>query len=164
MSETVRRKIHEIEPQRSVYEVLPLDDHLDNTFSENRLRTLLLTFFALTAVSLTCVGLYGTLSYFVKMRRREVGLRLALGAFRQRILWQFLWKGLSVSALGSVVGLGLAVALGRSLSGMLYGVSPVDPITFIAVLMLVLLTGALSSILPAVRAARLDPMKVLRDE
>jgi len=164
MAEVIRRKIHEIEPERSVYEVLPLVDHLDMTLSENRLRTILLTFFALTAVSLTCVGLYGTLSYFVKMRRREVGLRIALGAFRREILWQFLLKGLTVSALGCVVGLCLAVGLGQSLAGMLYGVSPLDPATFIGVLVLVLITGALSSILPAVRAACVDPMKVLREE
>src|SRR5207244_2384399 len=80
MAETVRQKIHEIEPARSVFNIAPLTDHLDEAFAENRLRTVLLAFFAATAVSLACVGLYGTLSYSVNVRRREVGLRLALGA------------------------------------------------------------------------------------
>src|SRR5204863_7883866 len=76
MAETVRQKIHEIEPARSVFNIAPLTDHLDEAFAENRLRTVLLAFFAATAVSLACVGLYGTLSYSVNVRRREVGLRL----------------------------------------------------------------------------------------
>ncbi|MGC2662405.1 MAG: ABC transporter permease [Bryobacteraceae bacterium] len=91
MAQILRRKIHEMEPGRSVYAISPLQDHLSDSFSENRLRAILLTLFAATAVSLACIGLYGTLSYFVALRRREVGLRLALGALRGQIVWQFLW-------------------------------------------------------------------------
>ena len=90
MDETVHQKIHELEPGRSVFEIIPLEEHLDAAFAENRLRTVLLSFFAGTAVALACVGLYGTLSYTVNLRRREVGLRLALGALRGQILKQFL--------------------------------------------------------------------------
>jgi putative ABC transport system permease protein len=164
LAETIRRRIHEIEPQRSMYAVAPLEEHLDMSFAENRLRTILLSFFALTAVALTCVGLYGTLSYFVRIRRREVGLRMALGAVRTEVAGRFLLKGLWVSLLGCVAGLCLAAALGRALSGMLFGVTPSDPATYAGVVLLVLLTAAFSSLFPALRAARVDPMQVLREE
>jgi ABC-type antimicrobial peptide transport system permease subunit len=123
-----------------------------------------LAFFALTAVSLACVGLYGTLSYFVSVRRREVGLRLALGALRHQIVQQFLWQGLGISLLGCVAGLGLATAFGRALSGMLYGVTSSDATTLSAVACIVLAVAALASLAPAVRASRVEPMEVLRDE
>ena len=82
MVATIRRKMHELEPRRSVYDLTPLSDHISDAYAENRLRTILLAFFAVTAVLLACVGLYGTLSYMVNVRRREVALRLALGALR----------------------------------------------------------------------------------
>jgi len=164
MAETLRRKIHEAEPARSVYEVMPLDEHLRAAFAENRLRTTLLTFFALTAVSLACVGLYGTLSYVVNVRRREVGLRLAIGALRGQIVTQFLWEGLRASVLGCIAGLLLAAAFSGVLAEMLYGVTPSDAVTFFGVALLVLLTGMLSSLLPAARAARIEPMQALREE
>jgi ABC-type antimicrobial peptide transport system permease subunit len=90
---------------------------------ENRLRAILLAFFSLTAVSLACVGLYGTLSYAMNGRRREVGLRQALGVLRTQVVRQFLVQGLRVSLLGSLGGPALAIAFARLRSGMLYGVS-----------------------------------------
>jgi putative ABC transport system permease protein len=164
MAELVRAKMHEIEPNRSVFDVVPLQDRLAETFAEGRLRTILLTFFAATAISLACVGIYGTLSYFVNMRRREVGVRIALGAGRSRIVSQFLWLALRVCVLGCAAGLALAAVFTRMLSELLYGVTSSDPVTFGAVLLLMLGTGALASLIPAVRAARLEPMVVLRDE
>ena len=164
MADTIRRALREIEPRRSVYEVLPLTDRLDETFAEGRLRTVLLTFFALTAVSLAAVGLYGTLSYFVHMRRREIGVRMALGAPRGEVAASFVRQALRVSAVGCAAGLALAAVLGRAIAGMLYGVSPLDLATFSGVLLLVLGAAALSSVWPAVRASRIDPMRVLRIE
>jgi ABC-type lipoprotein release transport system permease subunit len=164
LTETVRRKIREIEPLRSVYNITPLTDHISDAYAENRLRTVLLAFFAATAVSLASVGLYGTLSYLVSVRRREVGLRLALGALRSRIVRQFLAQGLRVSLIGCAAGLALAAVSVRLLAGMLYGISPSDPFTLGAVIATVLAVSALASLLPAVRAARLEPMRVLRDE
>jgi putative ABC transport system permease protein len=164
MAETIRQEIHEIEPARSVFNITPLTEHLDEAFAENRLRTVLLAFFAATAVSLACVGLYGTLSYSVNMRRREVGLRLALGALQGQIVKQFLLQGLGVSFLGCLAGSVLAAAFARVLSGMLYGVSPTDITTLSAVVLVVLLVAAVASLSPAIRAASVEPMQVLREE
>ena len=164
MAETIRRKVHEIEPRRSVYNLTPLADRISDSYAENRLRTILLAFFAITAVSLACVGLYGTLSYLVSVRQREVGLRLALGALRTQIVRQFLTQGLSVALLGCIAGLTLTAAFGRLLSGMLFGVSAWDAPTLGGVIALVLAVSAIASLLPAIRAARLEPMQVLREE
>ena len=164
MAETIRRKLHEIEPNRAVFDITPLEEHLSEAFAENRLRTVLLSFFALTAVSLACIGLYGTLSYLVSTRRREVGLRLALGALRGQIVKKFLGQGLTVAMLAALAGLGLSLAFTRLLAGMLYGVTPRDPYTLTAVVLLTLLVAAIASLIPAVRAALVEPMQVLRDE
>ncbi len=164
MAGALRRKIKEIEPARSVFDIIPLEEHLNNAFGENRLRTILLTFFAVTAVSLACIGLYGTLSYSVTVRRREVGLRLALGALQGQIVKQFLLKGLAVTFLGCLAGWGLAAAFARALSGMLYGVSPSDAATLLSVVLLMMLVATFAALIPSLRAAHVDPMQVLREE
>jgi ABC-type antimicrobial peptide transport system permease subunit len=104
------------------------------------------------------------LSYSVSLRRREVGLRLALGALQAQILKQFLLQGLTVTLLGCVAGWGLTAASGRALSGMLYGVSPSDVGTLSAVVLLMLLVAASAALVPAIRAAHVDLMQVLREE
>jgi len=164
LAETVRQEVHNIEPARSVFNLMPLGEHLDEAFGENRLRTILLVFFAVTAVSLACIGLYGTLSYSVTVRRREIGLRLALGALQGQIVKLFLLQGLAVTFLGCAAGWGLAAAFSRVLSGMLYGVSPSDVSTLMTVVLLMLLVAASASMAPAIRAAHIDPMQVLREE
>ena len=163
-AETIRRKLHEVEPARSVYDISPLEAHLADAFAENRLRTVLMTSFAFTAILLACLGLYGTMSYQVNIRRREVGLRLALGALRVQIMRQFMGQGMRVSLLGCAAGLGLAAAFTRLLARMLFGVSPWDAITMSGVIALVIVVSTAASLLPAARAARVEPMQVLRDE
>lgn len=164
LAETIRRRIHQIEPGRSVYAVMPLEQHLDEAFSADRLRTILLGLFAATAVVLACIGLYGTLNHLGRMRQREVGVRLALGAPRVRILSQFLLQGLRITLLGCVAGLAMSVAAGRLLAGMLYGVSAVDPVTYETVLLLITAVATAAAFLPAWRAARIEPVKILREE
>jgi putative ABC transport system permease protein len=161
---TLRRTIHEIEPGRSVFDLQPLQERLEGSFAEDRLRTTLLSLFAITAMSLACLGLYGTLSYFVSLRRREIGLRLALGALPQQIGGRFLAQGLRVSVVGCAAGLLLAAASVRLLSGMLYGISAFDPITFAGVSAMVMVVASMATVLPAISAARTEPMRVLRDE
>jgi putative ABC transport system permease protein len=164
MAETIRRRIHEIEPSRSVYAIAPLQDHLEEAGSENRLRTMLLAIFAATAVSLACIGLYGTLSYLGRLRQREVGVRLALGAMRNQIVARFLLQGLRVAAVGCVAGIALGLGLTHFIAGMLYGVSPVDPATYAGVVGMILLVAGFASLLPAWRASRVEPVSVLREE
>jgi putative ABC transport system permease protein len=164
LAETIRRRIHELEPRRSVYEVMALEDRLADTFAEHRLRTTLLTAFAGTAVLLAAIGLYGTLSYIVSMRRREIGVRMAMGALRSNIAATFMRQGLGVSLAGCAAGIVVAGVLGRVLVGMLYGVSPLDAATFLGVVLLMGTIATVSSAWPAIRAARTDPMRVLRDE
>jgi putative ABC transport system permease protein len=163
MAVTLRRKVHELEPARSVFGVMPLEEHLDDKLAENRLRTILLTLFAVTAITLVSIGLYGTISYLGRTRRREVGLRLALGALPGQITRRFLLRGLRVTAIGCVAGLVLAAGLSRLLKGMLYGVSSLDPATYAGVLLLTLLVASAASLIPALRASRVEPTEVLRE-
>jgi putative ABC transport system permease protein len=164
LADTIRRRIHELEPARSISDVMPLEDHLSDRLAENRLRTILLTSFALTAISLVCIGLYGTINYLGRIRQREVGLRLALGALPRQIVGRFLLQGLRVTLAGAVAGLLLGAAMSRLLAQMLYGVSALDPATYAGVLLLTLVVAAAASIVPAVRAARVEPTAVLREE
>ncbi len=164
IAQAVRLKIKELEPLRSVYDMAPLEEWIGDAFAQNRLRTVLLVSFALTALSLACIGLYGTLSYVVSLRRREAGLRLALGALRRDIVGHYVLKGLRVIAPACAAGLALAAASGRFIAGMLYGVSAHDPATLAAVVVIVVVVATLASLLPAARAATVEPVRVLREE
>jgi len=164
MAESIRRRIHEIEPSRSVFAIAPLQDHLDDASSENRLRTMLLTSFAVTAILLACIGLYGTLSYRGRLRQREVGIRLALGAMRNQIIAQFVLEGLRVAAMGCVAGLALGLGLTHFIGSMLYGVSALDPVTYASVVALMLAVAGCASLVPSLRASRVEPVQVLRQD
>jgi len=161
---SVRAKLRELEPTRTVYDLAPLDVHIGNASAQGRLRTMLLTAFAATALALACLGIYGTLSYVVGLRRREVGLRVALGAMSRNIVAQFLTRALRIVAVASAAGLALSFLFTRFLSGMLYGVSPSDPVTLSAVVAVVVAAAVVAAIVPAARAARVDPMQALREE
>jgi putative ABC transport system permease protein len=159
----VRRLLKDLDPLRAVYEVAPLEERIGDAFAENRLRMVLLALFAATALALACVGLYGTLSYAISLRRREVGLRLALGAMRRTIVTHFLARALLVVTLACIGGIALAIASARVLAGMLFGVSAADPLTLSGVTGIVMLVAALAVLIPSARAAFVDPMRVLRD-
>jgi putative ABC transport system permease protein len=160
----VQAKIKELEPLRAVYDVAPLPERIGEEHSDDRLRTSALALFAGTALALACLGVYGTLSYVVSLRRREVGLRVALGARQGNIVAQFLGKALRVVAIASAAGLALSLAFSRAISGMLFGVSPFDAVTLGGVVALVTTVAVVAALVPALRAARVDPMTVLRDE
>jgi putative ABC transport system permease protein len=164
MAETLRRKIHILQPARSVYDISPLDAHLSDNFAPNRLRTFLLSAFALSAIALACTGLYGTLSYFVTVRRRESGLRLALGATRGHIIASFFAKGMRVAAIGCVIGACLSLSFTKALTSLLFGITATDWPTWLCVISAVLAIAACASLVPAIRAAAVEPMQVLRDE
>jgi len=158
----VRLKVKELEPLRSVHDVMPLTERWSDTAAE--LRTWLLSLFSLVAGLLAGVGLYGTMSYFANIRRREIGVRMALGAAPGQILREFLRQGVGVAAFAALIGLGLSMLLARWLSGMLFGVSKTDPWTLLGVCACVLLVAALASFIPSLRASRLEAMQVLREE
>lgn len=164
LSDSIRRKIAEIDASKSVFDLAPLEDRLSDTSAQQRLIAVLLGFFATTAIALACLGVYATLSYFVSLRRREIGLRLAIGAARGQILSQFVRQSLTVAVLGCLGGLALAAATTRLLKSMLFGVSPADLLTLASVVVLVLAASIVASLLPSLRAARLEPMQVLRSE
>jgi putative ABC transport system permease protein len=164
MAGTIRRKVHEIEPNRSVYGLTPLTEHISDAYAQNRMRTILLAFFALAAIALACVGLYGTLSYLVNTGQREIGLRLALGALRRQIVRQFVVQAMQVCLSGVVIGVALAAIFTRLLANLLYGVSPWDPATITGVVAMVFGVSLAASLIPAIRASRLEPMRVLREE
>ncbi len=164
MASTVRQRLKQLAPQRSVYDVKPLEERIGAEFAQERLRTALLAMFAGAALALVSLGIYGTLSYVVSLRRREVGLRVALGALPGTIVAQFVTQALRVVGVACVAGLVLSLAFGRALSGLLFGVSPSDPLTLAGVVVLVVGVAALAAFLPSLRASRIDPMEALREE
>jgi putative ABC transport system permease protein len=154
MVNTIRRRLAEIEPQRSMYAVMPLEQRIGNEYSADRLRTAVTALFAGAALLLVSLGMYGTLSYVVSLRRREIGLRVALGAVQSAITSHFLLTAMRVVAVACVAGL----------ASMLYGVSPNDPATLAGVVVIVLVVAAAAALVPALRASRVDPMTALREE
>ena len=164
LAETIRRRVHELEPARSVYGISLLLQHLDDASAENRFRTVLLTMFAASALLLACIGIYGTLSYLARLRQREVGVRLALGALRGQIVMSFLLQGLRVTIVGCVAGLLLSLSGDRLIANMLYGVTALDPETYAGVLVLILVVATIASLIPAWRSARAEPTHALRQQ
>jgi ABC-type antimicrobial peptide transport system permease subunit len=113
---------------------------------------------------LSAIGLYAVLSYMVAQRTLEIGLRLALGAQRQSVLGLILRRGLALAAIGLSIGVVASLLLTRFMAELLYGVKPLDPLTFVAVSAVLMLVSAVASSAPAYRAARLDPMRTLREQ
>jgi ABC-type antimicrobial peptide transport system permease subunit len=116
------------------------------------------------ALLLAAIGTYGVLTYMVAERRREIGIRMSLGADRSRVLAQIMKQGLMLTAIGVVAGLAAALGVNRLLASLLFGVQPTDPITLVAVTATIVLVAATACGLPAWRASRLDPNVVLRDD
>jgi len=164
LASAVRQRMHAVEPGRAVYDLAPLTAHLSEAFADVRLRTLLLSLFAATALSLACVGLYGTMSYLVTTRRREIGVRIALGAGRKQIWLRFVTPGMAVAATGVAAGLLLSAWSARFISSMLYHVRANDAASLSAAMAAMLLVALVASAVPAVRATRIDPIETLREE
>jgi putative ABC transport system permease protein len=164
LSESIRRELSAIEPNRAVYGVTRLSDHLSSTLSEKRLQTRLLSAFGATALLLAAIGLYGVTSFAVSQRTREIGVRMALGARPSQSLGQ-IFRGVALMAgAGTVIGLLAATLLTRSIATLLFGVAPLDPITFAAVPAVLGTVAVFAVLAPARRAARVDPMVALRQE
>ncbi len=129
-----------------------------------RLTGSLLTIFGGLALFLAAIGVSGVLSYLVSRSRREIGIRMALGASRVSVLGLVVRRGLTTAAWGAVAGMIGALLLTRMMEGLLYGVAPRDPATFAAVALLLVAIAAVASAVPAFRASRIDPLEALRSE
>lgn len=164
LAQIVRREVQAVDPNLPLYGIHALDDHLRATLTPQRLLAYVISAFSILAVVLAAVGLYGLVSYTVAERAPEVGMRMALGARRAQIVGLFMSQGLRMVFLG--VGIGLAGAFGvtRLMNSLLFGVSPVDPLTLVAGAVLLIGTSTLACYLPARRAARADPNVALRSE
>lgn len=164
LGRAVRNEIQTVDPDMPVELVRTLEQVVAEDIAAPRFRTTLLTSFGLTALLLAVVGLYGVISYTVSQRSREMAMRMALGAQQSSILKLVLWGGVPLVAAGVIVGLGGALALSRILESMLFGVSANDPVVFAAVPSLLVAVAALAMLIPALRATRVDPVRVLSAE
>jgi putative ABC transport system permease protein len=160
----IRNAVKASGPEIVIDKVITLDNLVSQSVSRRRYNMLLLGAFAGLALIMTIVGLYGVLSYSITQRTREMGVRIALGASSSDLMRQVVGEGLQLAAVGAVIGVAGALALTRVLAGLLYGVSPYDPLTLTAVVLLLLVVAAVACWIPARRAARLDPMVALRAE
>lgn len=160
----IRQALEQLDGELVVSDVEPMDSIIAHSLATRRFAMILLGVFAGIALLLACVGIYGVVSYLVGQRTHEIGIRTALGAQREDVLRLVLGEGARMALLG--VGIGLAAALGltRLMSGMLFGVSAHDPLTFAAVCGLLVLVALLATYVPARRAARIDPVIALRQE
>jgi putative ABC transport system permease protein len=159
----IRAAMHEIEPKRAVYAVRTLSEALSETTKQQWLTTLLLTLFASTAAALAAMGLYGVMSQLVAVRRREIGVRMALGARADQILRSVVGQAAVLAGVGIVTGLAGALALARFMSTLVFGISSRDPLTFASVPLLLAIVALVAAIVPAHRAASIDPMGALRE-
>jgi len=164
LATAVRQRLAQLEPLRSVYDMAPLEDRIGDAYAQNRLRTWLLTVFAVTALGLVCAGIYGTVSYAMSLRRREVALRLALGALRRSVVRQLMTTSIRIVGTSALMGLVLALIFTHSLSTMLYGVTPTDPVTLSGVLVVVVAVAFTAALVPALRATFIQPMRALRED
>jgi len=160
----VRAEIRRLDPALPISAMRPLREIVAATVGPRRFQTFLTSVFAVVALVLGAVGLYGVVSYAVARRTREIGLRMALGAMRIDVMRWVLTSGMQPVVGGLVVGLAAAISAARAVRGLLFGVSPVDPIALGAVVIVLLSASGLACYLPARRAAALDPTVALRHE
>jgi len=158
------RAITDIDPDQPASDIRTLDDLTAADTRRPRGAMLLLTGFAAAAIVLAAIGLYSVISFSVVQRRREIGVRLALGAQRRDVIRLFMSRGLVVAALGVGIGVGCTLALGRVLGGLLYGIESRDPVSILAATIFVGLVTIVAIYIPAARATRLDPVVALRRE
>ena len=160
----VREAARSLDPNLPLAEVRRLDQVTADALSQARFTTLLLGFFAGLALTLATIGLYGVISLLVARRRREIGIRIALGARSASILRMVVTRGAKLVMVGVGVGLVAAAGLTRVVASLLYAVTPFDPLTFIAVPAILASVALLACVIPAGRAARLNPVIALREE
>ncbi|MBZ5603968.1 MAG: ABC transporter permease, partial [Acidobacteriia bacterium] len=164
LARPVEQAVHALDPSLPLYGLQPLEDSIGVSFFAQRMGGSLLGFFGALALGLAAVGMYAVLAYSVAQRKREMAIRMAIGASRAGVLRLVLGQGLKLAGVGLAVGLGLAIAVTRLLRSLLFGVSTTDVPTIAAVSALLLLVICAASLLPALRATRIDPITAIRGE
>jgi predicted permease len=158
----VRRALHETAPEDPVYDIASMSGRVGVASSQARFSALLLAIFAAVALGLAVMGIYGVMSFGVTQRTREIGIRIALGAGRGQVLRMVVREGAAMAAVGTMIGLVAALALTRILRTLLFEVTPTDPATYLAIVLVVAGAALLASWLPARRAAQIEPTEALR--
>jgi predicted permease len=164
LADLARRELRAIDPDLPIHNLRTMSDRVSASLARRRFSMLLLSLFAGLALVLGAIGTYGLMAYQVSQGRRELGIRLALGASPGRVLGFVLREGMAVALAGAGVGLAAAFVLARGMASLLFGVSAFDPLTFASVPLLLLLAALLACYLPARRAAAVDPAATLRSE
>jgi predicted permease len=164
LASSLRSIVRDLDPAATLDNVATMDQIVSNAMSRPRLYAVLLGIFAAVAMILAAIGIYGVLSYVVAHRAREIGIRMALGAQSLQVLAVVLRQTTMLTVIGVAVGLAVAVTLSRYLEGLLYGLTPLDPTTFLAVVVMFCAVATLASYVPARRATRVDPLVALRSE
>ena len=164
LAPTLARVVHDVDPAVPVARLREMDEVFTESIRQPRLLAQLTGAFGVLALLLAAIGTYGVLSYMVTERRREIGIRMALGADRSRVLTQVMRNGLLLTVIGVAAGLAGALGLNRLIASLLFGVQPTDPATLAAVVLTISLVAVVACGLPAWRASRLDPNVVLREE
>jgi len=160
----VKAAVQAVDPTQPVYDIATMDQRLSESMAPQRFNALLVGVFALAALGLAGVGIYGVLAFSVARRTPEIGVRMALGARRAEVLTLVVGEGLRLCALGVGFGLAGSVPLTRLLGSVLFGVSPADPVTLVAASAALLLVAVMACYVPARRAVMIDPMTALRHE
>ncbi len=164
LTSAIKKEIREIDPDLPIYNVRTMDDRVQESLARRRFSMMMLGLFALLALVLATIGIYGVMGYMVSQGTREIGIRLALGATQSNILRLVVRQGMALALTGVAIGLAGAFILTRLMSSLLFGVQSTDPLTFVAIAALLTLIALLASYIPARRAARIDPMVSLRCE
>jgi putative ABC transport system permease protein len=164
MSKSIAAAVHSVDPRIALAHVRTMDQVKEESLGEDRYTMVLFACFAAVALLLAAVGIYGLMAYAVSQRTREMGLRIALGASRLRVIWLILKEASLLAVVGLGIGLAGAVLVGRTMRTTLYGVGTMDFSVIVAVGMILFSTALFASYLPARRAALIDPMKALRTD
>jgi len=164
LTQAARAEVKAFDPRQIIWRAQTLEQLLSTSVAPRRFNMLLLGIFAAVALVLAAVGLYGVMSYSVSWRTQEIGIRMALGAKQTDVLRMVVRQGMTMTLIGLALGLVGVLALSRVLVGMLYGVSPTDPLTFTGVSIVLLVVALLACLIPARRATRVDPIVALRSE
>jgi len=164
LSETVQRRIRVLDPGVGVFQARSMERVVADSIAGTRVLSELLSLFGALAIALALVGVYGVMSWLVSRRRHEIGVRIAVGAARGRVAGFVLGNAVRIAARGALAGTGMAVMLGLGLRRFVVGISVTDPVTFLGAVAAVLVAVVVASVVPAWRAARVDPVVALREE